>query len=164
MTSSAATSGPARAEAGFSIVELMTVLFIIAAVTSMVILTLPPRQPQGEVEGERLVMAIERASEQALVSGIAHGIRTRPDGYEIVRRVNGAWTPIAGSQHRFERGVRLAAAVDGEAPPEGPTLVFDPLGMAAGGPLNLVDGDRGWTLELSPGAVPVLAGGSDARR
>lgn len=165
MLSRAARPGPARAEAGFSIIELMTVLFIIAVVTSMVILTLPRRQPSAELEAASLAIAIERASEQALVSGIAHGIDVGQRGYAIVLRQDGNWVQVAGSAHRLESGVTLVRGegADGQAE-DGPHFIFDPLGTALGEPLTLSGGETRITLTLAPNGNVSLQGGDDVRR
>ncbi len=126
------TNRPAS-DAGFTLVELLAVVFITGLAASAVVMTLPRGADPVEAEARRLAAGLQAASEQALVAGAMHGLDINGRGYEIVRRGSGEWRPARGGARRLPSGVSIAILeqvfLDG-APPEWPEARFDTLGYA----------------------------------
>jgi general secretion pathway protein H len=82
--------------AGFTLIELMVVLTIIAVLTGMVALRLGNRgrEVQHEREVRRLQQAITLAAEEAIIQGRPYGLAVSAHDYRFCRREQGSWTPI----------------------------------------------------------------------
>lgn len=81
-------------EAGFSLVEVMAAMMLMGLGAALIILTLPQGDDELAAAAKGFAATAERASQQAVISGAAFGFRITPDGYSVVRRRRGAWTPI----------------------------------------------------------------------
>jgi general secretion pathway protein H len=117
------TESPARPghAAGFSLIELLVVIVILAITASMVVLgmaTLNKDDP-AETEARRLAALLQFVSEEALVQGRDYGIEFFPDGYRFL-----SWDPdtrlwsVVGDEAALRRrtlppGLEVVLAVDG---------------------------------------------------
>ena len=118
---------------GFSLVELMVVLFVMGLLAAAVVLTLPGDGRALRDEAERFAArdeAISGARPVALVVGSA--------GYYFERRIDAGWQPLDPSRFglvAWKPGT--AAQVSGGAGEAGANatqrqrLVFDPVGLAS---------------------------------
>jgi general secretion pathway protein H len=95
MTPTSAT-GPSRAaaERGFTLVELMVALLVMALLTSAVLLTVPDTGPRLSDEAERLAGRLAHAREAALTANRPVEMVIRPDGYAFREQRRGAWAPL----------------------------------------------------------------------
>ena len=123
-------------EAGFTLVELMVVIVIIGLAASVVVLSMP--EPGGGVaaEAERFAARAKAARDQAIVEARPAMIQTDRSGYQVARRVRGAWQ--AGERVDWERGTQA----------EGGATRFDATGLARPAMLVLARGGRQASVEI----------------
>ena len=119
---------------GFSLVEMMVVLFVMGVLTTAVVLLLPGDADRLRRETERFAARASAARDQAIASGAPVAVVVSEAGYYFEERRDGAWSPA----HR--RGLALTDWSEGTvvavATPGGQTggrarIVFDPVGLAS---------------------------------
>jgi general secretion pathway protein H len=126
-------SAPARhsaRSAGFTLVELMVVLAVLALAATIVILTIPGSNARVHDEADRLAVRIASLRDLAIVEGRPMALVVSPSGYGFERREVGGWAVLPGrgfARHNWPRGVRLTDPADG-APLR---IAFDPVGMTS---------------------------------
>ena len=96
---------------GFSLVEMLVVVAVVSVLAVGASLPLARAGGSAQADAARLVAAAARLRDLALVSGKAHALAVRPEGWTEERRGSAGWEPI-GPPQRF-RSARLAGA-DGE--------------------------------------------------
>jgi general secretion pathway protein H len=112
--------------AGFTLVELMTVIAIVGVAATAVVVTMPDPTPTPTAEAERLAARLTQAREQAVLTNRPFAVSVTAQGYGFDRYDGRAWTPVDEQPFKVRRlpeGLTLAP------PPEG-RIVFDPSGMA----------------------------------
>lgn len=128
-----------RRDAGFSLVEVMTAMFIAALAAAAVVAALPPPIPDEEQAARRLAAALTRAQHAAVVEGAPIGVILAPDAVRFAVWDEGRWRVLDrasgfGAQD-LPRGALLSLqseTVSGGAPPRDlPALVFDATGGVA---------------------------------
>ncbi len=80
---------------GFTLVEVLAVLFIIGMMAAAVIVNMPKTEDPLRKQGELLATRISLAAQSGLVAQQSVGIILQEDGYEIVRYNNGLWETAA---------------------------------------------------------------------
>jgi general secretion pathway protein H len=82
-------------ERGFTLVELMVVIFIIGLASAAVVMT--ARSPDGGArnEAEQLAARIAALRDQAILQSRTMAIWIRPSGYGFETRSRGNWTPLS---------------------------------------------------------------------
>ena len=83
-------------EAGFTLVEMMAVLVIVGLASALVVLTLPAPESDAEKSAERFAALVQRAAEEAVISGNVVGVRVDGAGYDFQRWRGGAWIAMPG--------------------------------------------------------------------
>lgn len=133
----------ARGERGFTLVELMVAITIIALLASVVVLNLP--DPRGRlIDGaERFAARARAAQTAAIVESRDMALWVSPTGYGFERYAEGAWAPVADPAFE-DRAWPEGAAVSVPASETGRTrVVFDATGLNEPLDVSLArDGER----------------------
>lgn len=89
---------------GFTLLEILLVVALMAIVSTAVVLTVMPNDPQRQLEREaqRFAAVMNMAAEQAVMTGTEYGVVTTEAGYHFVRYGKGAW-------HKVEKDKLLRA-------------------------------------------------------
>lgn len=140
---------PDRHPRGFTLVELMVVLAVLALAATVVILTIPGSNARVAGEADRLAVRIAALRDLAIVEGRPMALVISPSGYAFERRENTGWIDLPGrgfDRHDWPRDVRLLEPVGG-APLR---IAFDPVGLtSARTQLAIGDGDATARLSVS---------------
>jgi general secretion pathway protein H len=133
------------AEHGFTLVELMVVVTMIALAAAVVVWVMP--DPQGRVRDEaaRFAARAQAAHDQAIVGAAPVSLWVTAGGYGFDRRASGRWLPLGERALRVERwqeGTRVRLGEGGRV-----RVVFDPTGLADR-PLDLRLERRGATASV----------------
>ena len=136
---------PAR-EGGFSLVEMMVVLFVMGLLAGVVVLSLPGDSKVLREEAERFAARTVAARDEAISGARPVAVVVGRAGYYFEQRRDGGWQPldpgrfglvawkdgtlasVAGATRAV--GVVADSALPGAAP-ERQRLVFDPVGLSS---------------------------------
>ena len=123
------------AEQGFTLVELMIVLVILALASAAVIVALP--DPNGRVtdDAERFAARVIAARDNAILQGVPMSVVVSASGYGFARRAGGQWQALADPPFAATEWKSGASAVVG--PTGQQRVTFDGTGGAAE-PLTVV--------------------------
>ncbi|MDP3783536.1 MAG: GspH/FimT family pseudopilin [Sphingopyxis sp.] len=97
---------------GFTLVELMVVLAIMALAVTAVVLTIPGEERSVRSEADRLAARLAGARDIAVIEGRSVAVNFAPSGYGFERRIAGEWQPLPGrafTQRNWPSDVRFAA-------------------------------------------------------
>lgn len=126
------------AQQGFTLVELLVVLTIVALMSAAVILAVPDPQGPLAAEAERFAARAKAAQERAIMDNRSFALRLTANGYTFERRQGRQWQALA------DKPFASVAWKDGTAPSiQEARIVFDPTGYAE--PLRLTlsrDGEQ----------------------
>lgn len=121
-------SAPGSNERGFTLVELMVTITVIALMASAALWAMP--DPRGRVtdEGLRFAARARAARDDAVVQARPVSVWVTTGGYGFDQRLGGSWLPVADKPLRVERWSEgTAATLDGA---QGRVRVtFDPTGL-----------------------------------
>ncbi len=119
---------PNARQGGFTLVELMVTITVIALMASVTLWAMPT--PGGRVRDEALRFAtrVKAARDGAVIAGSPMSLWVTAGGYGFDRRVGGRWVPAA------DRGARVERWAEGTRADAGDTsgrarIVFDPTGL-----------------------------------
>lgn len=144
-----------RGSAGFTLVELMVVVAILAVLSAVVVMSIPDPNARLTEDADRFAARAAAARDAAVVQATPMSIWVSPSGYGFARRVEGRWMPIEDKPF-VTTDWRGGAAAD--VMTAGPSrIIFDTTGAAAS-PLavTLRRGSRAATVTLgADGAVKV---------
>jgi len=86
---------PKAAAAGYTLIEVMVVIAIMALLTSIVIPYLPvDKTKQLLATADRFKLQISYAQSQSILQSQDMGLMLTEDGYQFVQRVPEAWQPV----------------------------------------------------------------------
>ncbi|MEL6753318.1 MAG: type II secretion system minor pseudopilin GspH [Pseudomonadota bacterium] len=153
-------------DAGFSMVELMVVVFIIGLVASFIVLSAPAPRDELEQEAQRVSALLQQAADEALVSGQPYGIRLEGRTLQVVRLNAGVWQGVTGAQIALssDHALNLVSETDPVAGDSAPAIWFDPSGMAQPATMELSDTRDRLALSVSVSGEVTLMEAVDARR
>jgi type II secretion system protein H len=72
-------------EAGFTLIEILSVLVIIGLLTGLVVVTLPSTRSETEIQAQTLVRQLNALSQDGLISGEIRGFGLSKTGYALYR-------------------------------------------------------------------------------
>jgi general secretion pathway protein H len=131
---------------GFSLVELMVVVFVMALLAGVVVLSLPGDQRLARDEAQRFAARTLAARDEAISGGRAVALVVSGAGYYFEVRRGGSWAPLDPARFGLVgwKPGTVASLAGGMAPafaPGDPTpsaaaparerIVFDPVGLAS---------------------------------
>ena len=156
------TEGGRRAQAGFTLIEVLVVVAIAAILAALVVLRLGTWSSGAEPERqlEKLAALIDFQCEQALFQSRARGIRLSREGYDFWQATAQGWAPLPGDETSRARAWRGEVDIDLvvedrsvalEEAPASPQLVCQPLGELTSFNLSIRSGSRAAALIGSPG-------------
>lgn len=142
-------------DAGFTLVEVMATLAIVALVASSVLLMSPGADSRLRSSLERLAARMDLASDQAILMNRQVAIVATNEGYHFERLDEDGWRRIEtiaglGFQPWPSSGapdIENSEASDSETSNRR-LARFDPLGGATPMRLSFGDGDNGWCVEI----------------
>ncbi len=138
-----------RGAAGFTLIELMIVVAVLALLTTTVSLSVSRPRAQGGTDWARFEAVHDRLRQEAVLSRQVLGLEVTTDGYRRLIRRDGDWQAVGE-----EIGWRGSAAL--LAPFDGP-VVFGPSGQSTPVRLRFEGGD-GARLCTGNGWVEVTCG------
>lgn len=118
-----------RRNAGFTLIELMIVVTIVALASAAVVLALP--DPRGRLidEAERFAARTRAAHDSAIVEGRSVSVWISAEGYGFDKRFAGTWQPISDKPLRVARwGRDIRPAIAGSEGRD--RVIFDSTGLA----------------------------------
>ncbi len=146
------------AQAGFTLVELLIVLFLIGIATTAVMLASGGAGRAGASEAERLAARMAAARDAAVIEGRSHAIWVRASGYGFERREADGWhasTEPALAPAIWPRGTQAAIA-----PGQTQRIIFTPSGLPANpAAIRIVTPAQGtsWTVQIDAAGEVTLA-------
>lgn len=82
-------------ERGFTLVELIVVIFIIGMASAAVVMTAGSTNRGARDEAEQVAARIASVRDQAILQSRTMAVWVRPSGYGFETRSNGIWTPLS---------------------------------------------------------------------
>lgn len=132
MAETARAVPPGRRKAGtsgFTLVELMVVLAIMALAATAVVLTIAGEERTVRSEADRLAARLAAARDMAVIEGRSVAVHFAPSGYGFERRIDGTWQPLPGrafEQRAWPADVRF----DAESGRGAARILFDRVGTS----------------------------------
>lgn len=128
---------------GFSLVEMMVVLFIMGLLAAAVVVTMPGGERALRGEADKLAARTSAARDEAITGAVPVALVVSDAGYYFEKRVGGQWQPFEEGRlglTSWAKGTTasqegLAAsnqAGAGQAQQARSRIVFDPVGLASG--------------------------------
>ncbi len=135
------SSANSTTERGFTLLELLVVVFIIGLMSGVVVLAIGDggRGESLKQEAHRLVAVLELAGQEAVMRGDLVGAGFSEDGYHFLVLDNDKWAPFepdaAFRAHRLPEGARFSLSLSDQGVPlqasgeaDEPQLLFLPSG------------------------------------
>lgn len=104
--------------AGFTLIEILLVLVLLATSAVAVIVTLPEsREDKVKEQAARFHHLVQLLGEDALLNGIDYGIRVERNRYQFLQLTSQDWQPIRESRYftevEMDEGIRLRVEIGG---------------------------------------------------
>ncbi len=149
----------ARVSAGFSLVETLATLTVVALAAGGVLLFAPRDDDSARAAAERLAAQLAAASDESVMRNRAVALVLSPEGYAFRKLEAFGWLPTDDTVRLRPRvwPEGVTAFADAESV-EGRTVVFDPTGGSSPARIVLAARDRRWTVSVDEaGGVHVEA-------
>lgn len=140
-------------QSGFTLIEVLAVLFIIAMMAGAVVMSLPPKQDPLYEQGKTLATRIGLAAQTGLIEQQAMGVSFTKKGYTILKYTDQAWEIIEEFEFEGDRAPDLELR-ENEAPvdleqaekSEIPVIRYDTTGLGTAFELYLTSGSSGFVI------------------
>ena len=104
--------------AGFTLLEIMLVLVLLATSSVAVIVSLPEsREDKVKEQAARFHHLVQLLGEDALLNGVDYGIRVERNRYQFLQLTSQDWQPIKESRYftevEMDEGIRLRVEIGG---------------------------------------------------
>lgn len=146
-------SRPGWPQSGFTLVEIMVVVVLIAITATFAVVNLQRDVDQvAELEARRFAQLIEQAREESILSGRPYAVEVDPDAnsYRFLVHRSG-WTPVEDDDvfrpRRFPSDLAVSFTTGG-APDAQDLLVIEGLGEISAFELSLRGSSRRYTVRL----------------
>lgn len=144
-----------RRAAGFSLIELLVVLVLLALASAAVALSVPPSDPLREPV-QRLAARLAHARELAVLRNQSLRALLDSDGYRFEQRQQGQWQPSPDRALAAQAWPEPTALMFAGQASEQLQLTLDPAGNTLPGLLELHSGQQHWQLQLhADGSIDV---------
>lgn len=145
---------------GFTLIEIMVVLLIVAITIGMVGVNLQRGDNnRAQDETNRIVILLQAAREEAILQGQVFAVQFTKDGYRFLRSSTKGKLELIEKDDVFsprtlEEGVMLTFTIDGAAADTEAGLILDPSGSFTPFVLTLRVGEAAWqALGLANGKI-----------
>lgn len=119
---------------GFSLVELMVVLFVMGLLATVVVLAMPGDSRELRGEAERFAARTSAARDEAITASAPVSMVVSDAGYYFEQRSGGHWQPFPGDKFGLTAWNDGTHAATGGQAAEGAgrsRIVFDTVGLAS---------------------------------
>jgi general secretion pathway protein H len=123
----ASKSPPVSRQNGFTLVEMLVVVFLIGLAATAVVLSLPGDASKVRDQADRLAARIAAARDAAVLETRPMGLWLRPSGYGFEQRQGGAWQAATGKtfeQVNWQPGTQLSIGSENQT-----RIIFDVTGL-----------------------------------
>lgn len=114
-----------EAATGFTLVEMMVVIFIVGMLATVVVLNMPSGSREVLADADRFAQRIAAARDEAVLESQPIALWVSASGYGFERRSEGAWQPVEQGPFRATDWRGSVAQV----PAAGARIVFDSVGL-----------------------------------
>ena len=141
-----------KKDAGFTLVELMTVLVIIGLMSSAVVLTLPKEKPAFDKQVDTLVQHMNLAAQDSILTGKPHAWGVSETSHGFFKFQENTWDELKISDWSPSFRFSLTRETTTVEPQEEilPLIVFEPTGVSTPFVLFIEDGNRRVKIEGQP--------------
>lgn len=135
-------------ELGFTLVEILTVLFILALTTSVAMLSINPPKAAIEKQAEQLTFELNALAQDGLISGSVTAAGFSKEGYTLYSFENSEWAERMSGEWQDSYRLtltRASARLDMPKTTE-PLVLFQPTGLSTPFELTLSDRETKFSL------------------
>ncbi len=126
-------------EAGFSLLEILAALVIIALMSTAVALSLKPPVPTESDQRDAFTARLNQAAKNSVYTGRVHALSVSTQGFALMRYQEGGWAVIEEFPALSRKRVQLHINNEKVTLPESasPLILFEPTGEITDFTLNL---------------------------